>query len=180
MDKSQIDNNLIRKVLHGDESYLKLFVDICMPIIWGALARFNQLSKEDREDIQQNIFVKLFAYDMKVIRAFKGDSAFSSYLWMITSRESLDYIRKKYFKDISDLDKIYSSLGVKDHDQETWISLLLAIEKTLTEIEKNIIEMYMEGYLEREISEKLKLPIGTVSSYKKRAFDKIKIFLKEK
>ena len=177
MKKTIIENNLIRKVLSGNKNAEKIFVDLCIPCIWGALARFDQLTFDDKQDIQQRIFYKLYNHDKKVIRAFKGDSSFTTYLWMIISREALDYIRStKHFSELEDDSIKCDSL---DGDQNNKLSVNDAI-KTLKEIEQKIVRMDMKRFKERDIAKELDIPIGTVASHKKRARNKMKNYLKEK
>ena len=51
----EIDNQLLLDVLNKNKKSEKIFIDLCNPIIWGALKRFDQLSYEDKEDLIQNL-----------------------------------------------------------------------------------------------------------------------------
>ena len=54
----EIDNQLLLDVLNKNKKSEKIFIDLCNPIIWCALKRFDQLSYEDKEDLIQNIIIK--------------------------------------------------------------------------------------------------------------------------
>ena len=54
----EIDNQLLIDVLNGNKKSERIFVNLCYPLIWGALKRFDQLDYEDKEDLAQNIMHK--------------------------------------------------------------------------------------------------------------------------
>ena len=45
----EIDNKLLLLVLKKDTKSIKLFIDECMSIIWGALKKFDQIPYEDKD-----------------------------------------------------------------------------------------------------------------------------------
>ena len=49
----EIDNQLLIDVLSGNKKSERIFVDLCYPLIWGALKRFDQLDYEDKEDFKK-------------------------------------------------------------------------------------------------------------------------------
>ena len=78
----EIDNKLLIAVINKDEKSIRIFVDICQKIIFGALKSFNQLSYEDKQDLLQSIFQKkIFGINgnWSGIKKFRGDSKFSSF-----------------------------------------------------------------------------------------------------
>ena len=78
----EIDNQLLLDVLNGNEKSKKIFIDLCMQCIWGALKRFDQLVYEDKEDLVSNIlFKEIFGTegDWVGIRKYRGDSKFTTY-----------------------------------------------------------------------------------------------------
>ena len=67
-------------------------------IIYGALSSFHQFDNEDRNDLLQVIFLKLFKDNMKRISMWNKKAKFSTYLYKITTFCALDYLNSKYFK----------------------------------------------------------------------------------
>ena len=80
MQNKIIDENLILKVIENSNSHQIEFVKIAEKIIFGALSSFHQLENEDREDLLQVIFLKLFEDDMRRIKMWNKKAKFSTYL----------------------------------------------------------------------------------------------------
>ena len=96
--KQHIDNQLLIDVLNNKKQSIKIFIDIVMSTINGALImKFDQFSKEDREDVIQNIIVKeIFGSngDWIGIKKFRGDSKFTTYLYKITYYRAFRLFKK--------------------------------------------------------------------------------------
>ncbi len=182
--KQEIDNQLLLEVLRNNKESTKIFVDILMSIINGALYRFDQLSKEDREDIAQNIILReIYGKngDWIGIRKFRGDSKFTTYLYKIVSFRALDFLKSKNIKyrpRTDSIDEKFINLSFKEMSTNDKISLEKAIE-ILNDKEKKIITLLMQGYKHREIGEKFKISTNTVSSLISRVLKKMKCFLQE-
>ena len=67
-------------------------------IIFGALSSFHQFDINDKNDLLQAIFLKLFKDDMSRIKRWNQRAKFSTYLYMITTNSALDYLDSKHFK----------------------------------------------------------------------------------
>ena len=94
----EIDNKLLRRVLQGDKKSEKEFVDLCMNFIWGALQRFDQLSYEDKQDVQSHIMYKeVFGEfgNWEGIKKFRAQSKFTTYLYGIVTFRTLDFLKSK-------------------------------------------------------------------------------------
>ena len=150
--KQHIDNQLLIDVLNNEKQSIKIFIDIVMSTINGALImKFDQFSKEDREDVIQNIIVKeIFGSngDWIGIKKFRGDSKFTTYLYKITYYRALDYLKSKnmkYKQSTDSIDNPLINLSLKEINIEDTITLEKAI-KNLKEKEKDIIQLSIEGY----------------------------------
>jgi len=183
--KQHIDNQLLIDVLNNKKQSIKIFIDIVMSTINGALImKFDQFSKEDREDVIQNIIVKeIFGSngDWIGIKKFRGDSKFTTYLYKITYYRALDYLKSKnmkYKQSTDSLDNPLINLSIKEMNIEDNITLEKAI-KNLNERENDIIKLSLEGYKHREIADKFKIPVNTVSSLISRVLKKLKNFMQE-
>ena len=181
MQNKIIDEKLILKVIEGSPNHQKEFVRIAEKIIYGALSSFHQFDNEDRNDLLQVIFLKLFKDNMKRISMWNKKAKFSTYLYKITTFCALDYLNSKYFKQklLSSSDVDLNTVGTFDRqfDPElviNQITLNISIEK-LRPIEKDIIRLYYKkGYKEKHIAKRLSISINTVSSIKNRAIKKLK------
>ena len=181
MQNKIIDEKLILKVIEGSPNHQKEFVRIAEKIIYGALSSFHQFDNEDKNDLLQVIFLKLFKDNMKRISMWNKKAKFSTYLYKITTFCALDYLNSKYFKQkllsSSDVDLNTISTFDRKFNPESVINsitLNMSIEK-LRPIEKDIIRLYYKkGYKEKHIAKKLSISINTVSSIKNRAIKKLK------
>lgn len=119
--------------------------------IWSATAGFNFPFK-DREDIVQEVFVKLIRY----ISNYNPEKAsFSTYISIITKNICIDKIRKKkerteVFPDVEEL----SSMIDSNDNQEMIDSLKKALENELSFKQRLVIKLfYIENFSYKEIAE---------------------------
>jgi RNA polymerase sigma factor (sigma-70 family) len=84
------DNELITLVLKGDQQAYKVLVDRYQSYIFTLAYRLMQ-SREDAEEVAQDVFVKAY----RSLADFKGGSKFSTWLYTIAHNTSITYLRKK-------------------------------------------------------------------------------------
>jgi RNA polymerase sigma-70 factor (ECF subfamily) len=180
MQNKIIDKVLILNVIKGSETHQRKFIKIAEKIVYGALSSFNQFDQQDKEDLLQNVFLKLFKDDMRRIKMWNEKAKFSTYLYMIASNSALDYLDSKHFKrkllsnSLVDIDSVKSTINNNPNKVIDKISLGMCVDK-LRPIEKEIISLYYKnGFKEKEIAEKLDVSINTISSIKSRAIKKIR------
>tara|TARA_B100000131_G_C17854747_1_gene507457 strand:- start:14 stop:565 length:552 start_codon:yes stop_codon:yes gene_type:complete len=179
----EIDNQLLLDVLNGNEKSKKIFIDLCMQCIWGALKRFDQLVYEDKEDLVSNIlFKEIFGTegDWVGIRKYRGDSKFTTYLYGIVTFRALDFLKSKGIKYKSKTESIENSYGL--HDKQIDIESQMSLESSfsvLTDKEKNIVDLASKGYKHREIADKFDVSINNISSILSRAYKKMKKYMQE-
>ncbi|CAM1346682.1 RNA polymerase sigma factor [Tenacibaculum insulae] len=107
------DQLYIDKVLKGDTNAYALLVDKYKTMVF-TLALKMVKNREEAEEISQDTFIKAF----KNLSKFKGDSKFSTWLYKIGYRTSLDSIKKeakKYNTDTIDeitINKISSTENI--------------------------------------------------------------------
>ena len=179
MDKRAInDRELIREVLSGNKSAFQLFVKRFERLVWHIVRRMVQ-NESDREDIAQEVFLKMF----RSLDSFRHDCRMSSWVARISYNTALNYLEKKkvpLFNDISGNDD-------NEYDQVDGIASMGAtpaenVEASDTasrvryEIERmgqpysTIISLYhVEQMTYDEIAKITGLPMGTVKSYLYRA-----------
>ena len=180
MQNKIIDKELVLNVIRGSNHHQRQFVDIAEKIIFGALSSFDQFNQSDKEDLLQNIFLKLFKDNMRRIKMWNQKAKFSTYLYMISSNAALDYLESKHFKRRFLSDSLINIDNIKSYFRNSSdaiidkISLDMCLEK-LRPIEKQIINLYYsKGYKEKEIALKLNISINTVGSIKNRAIKKMR------
>jgi RNA polymerase sigma factor (sigma-70 family) len=84
------DNELIALVLKGDQQAYKVLVDRYQSYIFTLAYRLMQ-SREDAEEVAQDVFVKAY----RSLADFKGGSKFSTWLYTIAHNTGITYLRKK-------------------------------------------------------------------------------------
>ena len=176
----KLNQELISKVLNEEESAIHEFIKLSEPIIWGALHKYDQFSDSEKEDLFQDIYIKLFSNNKKRIKMWQGKAKFSTYLYMITANTALDYLKSSGYnksKDCKNIDNI------NDEYQFTSLADIYSLNQainTLNDNEKQVIQLYyFKQMKEKEIGEILNKSINTISSLKFRAIKKMKKYLEE-
>ena len=122
------------------------------------------------EDMAQEAFVQAW----RNLSKFRGDSAFGSWLYRITTNTVLSYLRKqKHFQNSLDVDDIEIEYR---ETQEEKLSLEVAIA-ALPDGARAVFVLYsLEGYTHEEISGMLDIAVGSSKAQLHRA----RTLLKEK
>lgn len=82
------DELLIQGILNGDQKYFKELVDKYQSLVLNTCNSFLH-SKNDAEDITQEVFIEVFLS----IHKFKGKAKLSTWLYRISANKSLNFIR---------------------------------------------------------------------------------------
>lgn len=79
----------IRAVVEGDAEAEDSFAQACRPLILAlAHGRFS-FSREEAEEVVQQVMLGLFERDRRALRAWRGEGKFSTYLTVIATRACL-------------------------------------------------------------------------------------------
>jgi RNA polymerase sigma factor (sigma-70 family) len=89
---------LIEKLRAGDQSAFRDMVEARQGLVYNTVIGFLQ-NAEDAEDVTQDVFIKVF----ESIGQFKGESAFTTWLYRIAVTSALEFLRKKSRKKRSGL-----------------------------------------------------------------------------
>lgn len=147
------------------------------------IRRLGIISKQDREDVLQNIFVKTY----KNIQGFDTTLSFSAWIYRIAHNEAISFFRAKKVRPeghlIDDGEQVLLTIldendFTKDLDKKIEAKKIAAHIERLDEAYRDIIILrYFEDREYREISDILKIPEGTVATLLYRAKKKLKILL---
>lgn len=170
--------HLVEQLKKGDESAFKLIVESRKDLVYNTALGLLQ-NAEDAEDITQEVFIKVY----ESVHQFKGESAFSTWLYKIAVTKSLELIRsrkrKKRFAFISSLLGDNNELrhdppdfhhpGVQLDNRERASRLFKSIAK-LPDNQKIAFTLHkLEGIPYQEISEVMGLSVSAVESLIHRA-----------
>lgn len=177
------EQKLIEKLKNGDESAFKLIVDTRKDLVYNTALGLLQ-SAEDAEDITQEVFIKVY----ESVHQFKGESAFSTWLYKIAVTKSLELIRsrkrKKRFAFITSILGENNELkhdppefhhpGIQLDNRERAATLFKAIAK-LPDNQRVAFTLHkLEGISYIEVGEVMQLSVSAVESLIHRAKSNLK------
>lgn len=84
------DNEIISKVLEGDQQAYALLVDRYQRYVFTLTLRFMK-TREDAEEVAQDVFIKAY----RSLADFRGASKFSTWLYTIVNTTCITFLRKK-------------------------------------------------------------------------------------
>lgn len=104
------DNEIISKVLSGDHQAYAGLVSRYQSYVFTLTLRMVK-SREDAEEVAQDVFIKAYKY----LADFKGASKFTTWLYTIVHNTCVSFLRKKKL-DIHSLDneKIFETIDSQD------------------------------------------------------------------
>jgi len=109
------DNEIIRSVLQGNSDNYRYLVEKYQQMVFRTCIGFVH-NKDDADDLTQDTFIQAY----QALKRFKGDSAFSTWLYRIAVNASLNKIRKSPLNNI--LQRIENFTG-KRNEHETFVSV---------------------------------------------------------
>lgn len=167
----------IEAILKGDRQGLRdiydAYLDYIYRIVYGVVGR-----REDAEDITSEFFIKLWQQADK----YKGGSGHKGYLATIARNMALDHMRKhkkevlESFTQESEDEAVFEP--VSDYNTEAEVIEDVAIKEAIAKLnskEQQIINMKVLSEMTfAEISETLKVPMGTVTWRYREAVKKLR------
>ena len=142
------DNDLIQLVLQGQSAAYAELVDRYKAFVFTIVLRYIS-SREDAEEVSQDIFVKAF----RSLADFKGASKFSTWLYTITTTSCLTFLRKKKL-NVQSLDNenvfaaadnIDGGLTANLVEQKSRVAMVNAAIKMLSSDDAQIITLFYKG-----------------------------------
>ncbi|MBO9572789.1 MAG: sigma-70 family RNA polymerase sigma factor, partial [Chitinophagaceae bacterium] len=98
MHSGTTDSEIITRVLHGEHQLYAELVRRYQGFVFTIALKYTP-SREDAEEIAQDVFVKAY----KALVDFRGESKFTTWLYSIVNSTSITFLRKKKL-DIHSLD----------------------------------------------------------------------------
>ncbi len=138
------ENNLKEQFLDIFEKNIGLIINI---------SRIYTKVAQDREDLINDIALELW----KSFKSFNGNSKISTWIYRVALNTSMNYKRKKknnsLFFPLNDFRKEDSFPWLSEQDNSTESEILYQCIEELSEINKAIILLYLDGNSHDEISE---------------------------
>jgi RNA polymerase sigma factor (sigma-70 family) len=192
---------LISKCVKGDNKAWEVFTKEYGPMAMNILRKFIDLDDFGKENVLQNVYIKLIKGGLA---NFRGTSRFEflKYYKVIVVNEAQTYLKtENRWKNMAQ-DLISFPMEMGDQIEEGNLGLLNCkdenpgpdkitegseIIKVLQEIlqqfplkDQEVFIFKMKGYKDKEISDLLEVPMGTVASRNSRIVEKIKDELRKR
>lgn len=178
------DEQIVREALHKKEAFAEL-VHRYQEKLGRYVRRLGVFRDEDVEDVLQNVFLKVY----RNIQEFDQSLRFSSWIYRIAHNETMSFFRARqirpegYVIDESEekLEELQSGLNV-EHDVDRRLNaerLRAALSKLDQKYRDILVLRYFEEREYAEISDILKLPVGTVATQINRAKKRLQVIFSE-
>ena len=144
--------------------------------VWKLISRYAA-SQHDREDLFQEVFLKIY----KALPRFRGEAKLDTWIYRITVNASLNHLKKrKRYAALKDLLSKLRFLEEKEEDQDRAKEKLSKPLGKLNPLQRMILILAeVEEKKLEEIAKTLNIPVGTVKSNLHRAREIIRKELKE-
>ena len=176
---NKTDEQIVVLTLKNQDYYLCLMKRYEIKLL-NYILKISNISREDAEDILQEVFVKAY----QNLNDFDLNFKFSNWIYSIAHNTTISVFRKKNVRpqtvswEDKDLDNILkSTLDVEDASlqKQTYKHILKIINQLPLKFKDVLILKFREGKDYREISDILHKPMGTIATLINRA----KKFLKQ-
>ncbi|TYP95274.1 RNA polymerase, sigma subunit, ECF family [Fodinibius salinus] len=172
MDRQEEEIQLVQDILDGESHHYEVLVDRYAPMVFSVVNRFVK-SDADTEELAQQIFVKTY----ERLSSFKGDSKFSSWLYMIAMNHCKDYAKniRRQNKNFNEVDDHVLHQKMDQHEaadaaieNAEWNNL---IKKGLDEINDKYSKAFLMKYESDMTYQAMSQRLGTsVSALKVRVY----------
>src|SRR4028119_517547 len=168
VDAEQSDGaDLIQRISNRDEAALALLYDRYRTILFGLLMRILN-NRSEAEDVLQDVFVQVW----QQAQSFNAERG-KAFTWLVTITRCRAIDRLRYLKTRTlTIEKVKTSSPLYT-DSKFEQNLFLGgrqkqIRTALSQLPENqsslLLMAYFEGYLQQEIAERTKIPLGTVKT----------------
>ncbi len=162
------ESQAIERCRKGDPSGLKVLFDLhrdkVFRLSWRMLGR-----PQDAEDAVQEIYLKVF----RTVGSYRGDSAFSTWLYRMTANHCLDILRRRKVLSFIGMDKAPEPPSTEDASVTARRHLSPAVQRALARLPAKqrtcllLCEMEERSY--EEIAKVVGISLGSVKSSIHRA-----------
>ncbi len=166
------DQNLAEKAAGGDVQAFAQLVRSHSGLVYRVAVRI--LNVEEAQDASQEVWIRVW----RNIRKFRGESAFSTWLYKITVNTCLSVLRKEQAREMRELSDelpyLPVDLSIEDDPETAALAaerrgeLLRALEQVRAEHRAALVLRHMEGLSYAEVAQILEVPEGTAKGWVSR------------
>jgi len=179
------DQHLVARFLQGEKEAFDTLVERYRSKVTRLAMRFTR-DPDEAEEIQQEVFLAVY----QKLGQFKGNSAFSTWLYRVTVNASLMRLRARPNRELIPLDSFGEEPVLKDEDDQPGVYDHIITEQSLARIENAITPLPdefktviilrdIEGFSNEEAAEIMDLSVAAVKSRLHRARSCLRERLKE-
>jgi RNA polymerase sigma-70 factor, ECF subfamily len=181
-----VDRDLLRRCLNKDPGSWNDFVDRYLSLIYHVIGytahlRSVRLGPEDVEDIAAEVLLKIIANNYRMLREFRGESSFATYLTVVARRICIqELVRRQQRKQaIARGDLLVPAQELEEEPAaQKGVESLEEVEKLLRRLsgkEREIVRLYyLEARTYEEISTETDVPVNTIGTILSRARKKLR------
>ncbi len=142
------DNELISRVLQGDQAAYGELVETYKGYVFTLVLRFIK-SREEAEEVAQDIFIKAY----RNLADFRGASKFSTWLYTIVNTTCITHLRKKKLevhsldneKVFASADNIDSGYSANQVEQKSKMSMVTRAIAMLSPDDAEVITLFYKA-----------------------------------
>ena len=178
MNTGLTDKEVISRILLGEQALFALLVERYQNYVFTLVLRFTD-SREDAEEISQDIFVKSY----RSLADFRGESKFSTWLYTIVRTSCITFLRKKKLETTSidnertflQLENQESGFNANTIEQKSRHAMVNEAIRLLGPDDAQVITLFYQGEQSlEEIGRIMKLDPNTVKVKLHRARHRLK------
>jgi RNA polymerase sigma factor (sigma-70 family) len=172
------DTEIIKRILQGEQALFAQLVQRYQQYVFTLVLRFTD-SREDAEEISQDVFVKAY----RSLADFRGESKFSTWLYTVVRTSSITFLRKKKLDTTSldnertflQLENRESGFNANTMEQKSRHAMVNAAIRLLSPDDGQIITLFYKGEQSlEEIGRIMGLEPNTVKVRLHRARNRLK------
>jgi RNA polymerase sigma factor (sigma-70 family) len=177
-DTELTDTEIIKKILQGEQALFAQLVHRYQQYVFTLVYRFTD-SREDAEEISQDVFVKAY----RSLADFRGEAKFSTWLYTVVRTSCITFLRKKRLQTTSlDNERNFLQLESKESgfkanvvEQKSRHAMVNAAIHLLSPDDSQIITLFYKGEQSlEEIGQIMGLEPNTVKVKLHRARNRLK------
>lgn len=183
--EKKTDQELVALTLQDKHAFLAIVERYQAPFR-RYIVRLGCRDPHDQDDVLQEAFLKIYVN----LNDYDSDLKFSSWVYRIAHNEAISFFRKKSVRqkpvvteeELKQLQNIADELDVAEEYNKAWDAKV--IQQAITELDEQyrdvLVLKFMEEKSYNEISDILKVPIGTVGTLINRGEKQLKKVLQSK
>lgn len=178
---SSTEDQIIQLMHAGDQSFLDLLYKEYGGILFKMSLGITR-SRTEAEDVLQDSLVKIW----KASKTYDPSKAkLITWLVQIAKNTALDYVKSRAGVNSKKTDTmadkpVTEAYGVS-YQNEDYIGVRETISSSLNPKDKEILDLlYFQGYTQKEVSERLDMPLGSVKTRIRLTVKQLRELLREK